>query len=294
MSLSIILMIVMMSAGIFLGSFIIGSLLVEKKKHSDYKKRVDQLSFRTNKDVSLEQFIDKVTQYVDTYIFKGKNNPKDSRLNVKLKMIGWDKYFEAQQWRAVKVATLMLGGVIAVLFGLISPPFGLVVGGIIAIMPDLLFKNEVKEKRDKLLAAFPDIIIIMQGYLEAGMTLVEAIVQTIPFANRAWMPVLKKMASDIELMGVEHALNELRDATDLQEVKEFASIVKVAYAQGDVGDSFKAQAERMYSIQEDRVLIKIGKRRNLAVVAQAPTMISVFILVGAPAIRQVIDMTKNM
>ena len=257
----------------------------EVKKYNSRKKRVDQLSFNAKeKDVSVDQFIGGLTNFVDKKILKVKPSDSDILLEKRLKMVELDKQFGVKEWKVFKMFMCFVGVLAGGIFALVNVWFGAFVGVFLSIAPSLFLHIQAKEVRLKLLTKFPDIIMIMEGYLSAGFTLNKAVEETIKFGGTTWTPILKKMVADMDIMGVEYALNELKEMSDVDEIREFASLVKIAHEQGDVGGSFTAQVERMRVIQEDVIMQKIDGRRSLAVAANMPTMIAVFILVGAPAL----------
>lgn len=291
MDMKLALILILMITSVLLFSFIALSFISEARKYEAKRKRLNQLNFKNNRDLSVEEAVESITRFVDMYIFKMKPTPKDKELSINLKMIGWDKYFGPREWKSFVLFMCILGFIVGGVLAMISKIYGAFVGCMFVVLPSMFMHTEVKDKKTKLLDKFPDIIIITEGYLSAGFTLSKAVEETIPFAGKAWGPILKKLIADMELMGVESALNNLKEATTIPEVKEFASLVKIAYSQGDVGESFSSQADRMLSIQEDLMMSKIAGRRSLAAVANAPVILSVFLLIGAPAIANVMEMS---
>ena len=294
MKIQLIYILLLVSVTIVLTTINISRFAVELKKSRERRKRLGQLSFKEDKDVTVEEALERITSFMEIYVFKTKKKQKDIALEIRLRMIGWDKYFGEREWKAFSMFMLFVGVGLGLVFSLISPTYGLFVGGFLSAMPMIYFHMETKDVRFKLLSKFPDVIIIINGYLKAGYTLNKAIEETIPFAGKRWGMLLTKLVADMDMMGVDHALEELKVSTDIPEVREFCSLVKIAYAQGTVGDSFETQAIRMRMIQEDIMLQKIAARRSLAIVAQAPTMLAVFVIVGAPAMKQVMEISTMM
>lgn len=292
MDFNFMIIMILVVFAIVLFSVIAASWKSEVKKYNSRKKRVDQLSFgNTEKDVSVEEFVHGITNFIDKKVLKIKESESDILLAKKLKMVELDKHFGVREWKAFRIFMGFVGIGIGMLFGFVSPVFGGFVGLFMVVSPTLFLNTQAKEVRMKLLTKFPDIIMIMEGYLSAGFTLNRAIEETIKFGGNTWTPILKKMVTDMEVMGVEYALNELKEMSDVDEIREFAALVKIAYQQGDVGSSFTSQIERMRVIQEDVIMQKIAGRRSLAVAANAPTMLAVFILVGAPAIGNLMTLS---
>lgn len=290
----LMLIFILVISSILLSTINTLKFMVELKKERERRKRKGQLSFKYEKDMSVEDALEKITNFMEIYVFRTKKREKDVILETRLKMIGWDKYFGEQEWKAFSLFMVGVGAILGILFSFVSPLYGCFVGGFLSLAPTIFFMTETKDVRFTLLSQFPEIIIIINGYLKAGYTLNKAIEETIPFTGKRWSGLLAKLVSDMDIMGIDYALNELKLSTDIPEVSEFCSLVKIAYSQGTVGDSFEDQAERMKSVQEDIMMQMIANRRSLAVVAQAPTMLAVFILVGAPAIKQVMEMGTMM
>lgn len=270
------------------------SVTVYVKKNIERKKRRDQLVFKDDRDISVEEALEKITDFVETYIYKKKKSPQDELTEIRLKMIEFDKYFGAREWRAFSIFMVILGFVLMLILSTVNMTYGLVAGIILMVMPQIYYVSQVKEVRFEMLSKFPKIITLINGYLEAGYTLEKAVRATIPFAGKRWEKQLIKFVTDIDLLGVEYALNNLKVATDIPEVREFCSLVKVAYEQGSVGSSFEDQAIRMESVQNDVIRQKIESRKGLTILAQGPTLLAVFILAGAPVIKQVTEMTQML
>lgn len=294
MDLGLLLILVVISIVVSVTLVNILSVTVYIKKSRERKKRRDQLVFKDERDVSVEEALEKITDFVETYIYKQKKSPQDELMEIRLKMIEFDKYFGAREWRAFSIFMAIVGVILALIFSMINVAYGIVTGIILIAMPQIYYMSQVKEVRVDMLSKFPKIIILINGYLAAGYTLEKAVRATIPFAGKRWEKELVKFVTDIDLLGVEHALNNLKRATDIPEVREFCSLVKVAYEQGSVGSSFEDQAIRMESIQNDVMKQKIEGRKSLTILAQGPTLLAVFILAGAPVLKQVTEITQML
>lgn len=261
------------------------------KKSRERRKRANQLVFKNEKDVSVEEALGHITEFMETYVYKRKKSPKDELLEIRLKMIDFDKYFGAREWKAFSVFMVFVSIVLLIILSFVSTTYAMIASGIMLIMPQAYYFSQVKDVRFELLSKFPNIITLINGYLKAGYTLEKAVIATIPFAGKKWGEILTKFVTDIDLMGVEYALNNLKVATDIPEVREFCSLVKVAYEQGDVGSSFEDQAVRMKEVQRNVLKQKIEARKSMTILAQGPTLLAVFILAGAPVVKQVSEIT---
>lgn len=268
------------------------ALSVQVKKEYARRKRVNQLIYKDKEDMSLEEALDKITNFVETYITKNKESQHDKRLEIQLKMVELDKYFGAKEWKAFNVFMALLGLVLMIPLAAINTMYGVFVGVLLIVMPKIYFLSQLSSVRYSLISRFPDIISLINGYLRAGYTLDRAVASTIPFAGKRWGKLLTKMVADMEMMGVVYSLNNLKNSTDLDDVSEFCSLVKVAYEQGDIGTSFEDQAERMKFLQRDNVKKKIGRRKSMVILAQGPTILSVFIIAGAQAVEEILKVTS--
>lgn len=277
------------------------SLSSEFANYSAHKKRLKQLRFSDKRELNAQDLIEGITDVIDEHIFS-KQKPNDlKKIEKKLAMSGWDEYFEPIQYKAVSTA-LKIGGLFIFTAFTVASKFstsgflvGSLMGLIIGFSIEILLKNEISNRKSKILNHFPELISIIKGYLEAGIPLVEAIAYATPFSGEGWEPLLKKMVIDAELNNIEYALDELKRKVDLLEVKEFASLVKLAYIQGsNVAESFEAQAKRMESIKHEVNQMKIQSRRSMGVLVQMPMLLMVFFAFGLPLYPQLKEMLSSL
>ncbi|MBQ3420825.1 MAG: hypothetical protein IJH34_04000 [Romboutsia sp.] len=271
------------------------SLSSEFVNYGAHKRRLKQLRFNKRRDLNTNDLVDSITDIVDSHIFKS-NKPKDlKQIEKKLILAGWDKTFTPLQYKAVNVFLKLVGLAFLVIFGVNNIWLGLFMGAIPAFAMEILLANTISQKKDQILVYFPELISIIQGYLEAGIPLIEAISYACPFAGEAWGPLLEKLVVDSEINSIEYALDELKRRIDILEVKEFASLVKLAYVQGsNVVESFEAQSKRMDAIKFEYNQMKIQKRRSMGVMVQMPMLLMIFVAFGLPIVPQLGEMFSAM
>ena len=260
-----------------------------------HKKRLKQLKFNKRRDLNTQELVETITDIVDNHVFKSKRPTDLKKIEKKIILAGWDKTFTPLQYKAVNVFLKLMGVGFFALFGIRNIWLGLFMGAIPMFAMEILLANTISQKKDQILNFFPELISIIQGYLEAGIPLVEAISYACPFAGEAWGPLLEKMIVDSEINSIEYALDELKRRVDILEVKEFASLVKLAYIQGsNVIESFEAQSKRMDAIKYEYNQMKIQKRRSMGVMIQMPMLLMVFFAFGLPIAPQLTEMLSAM
>jgi len=261
------------------------------ENYSIHKKRLRQLQANNvKKELEWKELIDFLTKPIISHLFPYVKPKNLEQLEMDLKMAKWDKYFTPVQYRALNLL-LKIVGVLAFLFlfrG--SLVLALLWGLALFVGMDILFKNSIKNRKEKLLKDFPELIYITEGYLAANFPFAKAIQESIKYVGEEWKPILQKFVVDCEMTSVEEALDNLKKEVDLFEMKEFVSIVRLVLEQGgDAKDAFKAQAEKIEELHEDIVENEIGKRQTMGMLIQGPLLISVFIVVGLPVITSMIN-----
>lgn len=263
------------------------------ENYSIHKKRSKQLSFDKKEDASIEDIIDSVTKPIIQHVFTRIKPRKLEELEMALRMAKWDKYFTPIQYRALNLLLKVLGIVLFLLFSQFSIVIAVIWGVILCFGMDILFKNSITNRRQKLFNDFPDLIRIIEGYLTSGMPFVQSVEESIKYVGDEWKPILKNFVIECEMKSVDEALTFLKEEVDLFEMKEFVSIVKLNLDQGgDAKDSFSAQAEKIRELQMDLIQIKIGQRQIWATMLQAPLLIACFIVLGLPTVSNMMNFTS--
>ena len=261
------------------------------ENYSIHKKRLKQLEFndktKKSNQVDTKDIVDKITNPIMEYIFpklKFKNREEDLRdIKKKLELAGWTDTFTPMKFKAFVFFTKSLAVFIAIIFYPKAKAVGFMWGLPLFIIANFLLNNKVEQFKEELLTGFPDFIRITQGYLTAEMPLNQAIKNTIVYVGKAWKPLLQDFVVNCELYSTEEAMDRLSEATDIFEVKELMSLIKLSLEQGvNLKDSFDRQAEKVRELQLRVLTNKIAKRQTMAILVQAPLFGALFVSFGLP------------
>lgn len=261
-------------------------LIFSMENYNMHRKRLRQLQFSKKKEeADMGELIDKVTKPVITHILP-KLKPRNlEQLERDLKMAKWDKNFTALQYRALSLTLKVAGLIIGALLYSSSAMIAFVWAGVLIFGLDYLFKNSRNNRRDKLIADFPDFIRITEGYLTANVPFSQAVAESIKYVGDDWKPILQNFVVECDVKSIEEALETLKKDVDLFEVREFVALVKLTLEQGgDASDSFSAQADKIREMQLDMMAMKIGKRQMMGIAIQAPLLLCNLLVFGLPTV----------
>lgn len=262
-------------------------LQIDREKYN--RKRLGQLSQtdhrkKTDDEIN-QQFIQQVTEPVIQYVLPRLKPHNHQTIARDLKLIGWSRLMTPEQHVAVSVGLKM----IAVISLICWLPFSLYMGalffGLIFFVYDLGYNGQVKDKKDRLLIEFPDVIEVLEGYLSAGFDFVQAMEETVAFTNH-WQPILKEMVVVTKYENLQSGLRIWSDATDIFEVKEFISILQLGIEQGlDMRSNIEHQASRIDELKDVAFEKKLAAREMMGVVVQGPLLIAILIAIMLPVMR---------
>jgi Flp pilus assembly protein TadB len=267
--------------------------LFAMENYNIHRKRLKQLKFHKKEEADVHELIDKVTKPVITHIFT-KFKPKNlEQLERDLKMAKWDKYFTPIQYRALSL-TLKIAGVLLFLLFFHASVFIATLWAVALIFGmDFLMKNSMKNRKEKLIADFPDFIRITEGYLTANVPFVQAVSESIKYVGEEWKPILQNFVIECEVKSLQDALESLKRDVDLFEVREFVALVKLTLEQGgDAKESFSAQADKIREMQKDLIALKISKRQMMAIALQAPLLLCNLLVFGLPTVSSMTSFTS--
>jgi len=263
------------------------------ENYSIHKKRLKQLQFNKKKeDMEMSELVDTVTKPVINHVFS-RFKPKNlEELEADLRMARWDKTFTPIQFRALSLLLKVIGVFAFLILFNSSSLFALIWGGILFFGIDVLFRNSLKNRKEKLLNDFPDFIRITQGYLTANIPFAQAVSESIKYVGEEWKPILQNFVVNCEIKSIDEALEELKKEVDLFEMREFVSLVRLNLEQGgDAKESFNAQAEKIREMQMDMIAIKIGKRQTMGIILQGPLLLCNLLVFGLPTIGSMMNMS---
>lgn len=258
-----------------------------------HKKRLKQLKFK-NKQIDEDEvgeLIDRITKPVIKNIIPKIKIKNLSEIEKDLQMAKWDKKITAIQFVALKIITKALGLFLFLILFKASKLMAIIWGIILFFSVQFLLNNSVNNRRDKLMMDFPDFIRITLGYLIAGMPFVHAVEESIKFVGEEWQLILRDFVVEAELNSVEVALEGIKNAIDIFEVKEFVALVRLTLEQGgNAKEGFESQAEKIQQMLYDVILLKINKRRMMGILIQAPLLLCNMAVFGLPTVHSMFNM----
>lgn len=270
------------------------TLIFSMENYNVHKKRLRQLKFQKKKEeADLSGLIDTVTKPVIVHLFSRLKPKKLDELAIDLKMAKWDKNFSPMQYRALSLLLKVIGLVAFLVLYNASGLMAVIWGVILFFGLDFLFKNSIKNRKERLLSDFPDFIRITEGYLSADVPFSKAVSESIKYVGDEWKPILQTFVIECELKGIEEALEGLKREIDMFEVREFVALVKLTLEQGgDAKDSFSAQADKIRELHMDMIAIKIGKRQTMGIILQGPLLLCNLLVFGLPTVGSMTNFTS--
>lgn len=273
------------------------------ENHNNRLKQLNATSERLKKEAKKEndieetkELIRKVTAPIIRHVMPNISYNKDfSELERNLKFAGADKYFNATQYTAL----ILLGRLVGLLILVLLFPYNQILAVmwflLPAVLPTLLFKNTIVNKRQAILLGFPEFINISKSYLVSGMPFEKAVEESIFYVNKQWQELLKQYLINSETYSKKECLTMLADECNSFEVREFISIVKLNLEQGiDIKDSFDSQYEKIKDLQMIAIQKKIESRKVWAILVQAPVLLTILMAFGLPIADSMLNFTGGM
>lgn len=272
-------------------------LSLSLENYNVHKKRLKQLQTKKSplqEEVELSGLIEQITKPIIEMVFSRFRPRKLDVIERQLVLAKWDKTMSAVQYRALDMVFKFLGVFFAILLSTKSLIFGLIIGAFLFFLLPVGLSNGYKERKKKLIQDLPDFIRVTEGYLSSGMPFAEAVTRSMQYVGPEWNPILKQFAIDIELHGSDIALEKMKAAVDIFEVREFVALVRLTLEQGgDMADSFRQQADRMREVQRVIMMQKIAGRQAMGVFIQMPIMLMDFVIFGLPTFYDIIGLTSG-
>lgn len=270
------------------------ALIFSLENYSVHKKRLRQLRFQKKKEeADLAGLIDAVTKPIIAHFFSRFKPRKMDDLAIDLKMAKWDKFFTPIQFRALNLLLKTIGVIAFLVLYNVSGLMAVIWGVSLIFGMGFLFRNSIKNRKERLLSDFPDFIRITEGYLSANVPFSKAVSESIKYVGDEWKPILQNFVVESELKGIHEALDGLKRELDMFEVREFVALVKLTLEQGgDAKDSFSAQADKIRELQMDMIAVKIGKRQTMGVILQGPLLLCNLLVFGLPTVGSMTSFTS--
>ena len=287
---------------VFLSSFwlIIHKLLISLfglENYKAYVAREKQLKFENRKKYTSNsaELIDKTTNPIIKYFSNFLPSKHVDEINKNLEFIGWSRYMDAQRYYALWIVFIVTGLIFGLLFITVSKLFFLVVVCLGVFLLPLLYKNEIKDKKDKLLFQFPDFIRMTEGYLRSGATFQSSLESSLPYIGDEWKPLVQELIVDMKLNATSVALENLKNKVDMFEVTEFVSMVILALDQGgDAKTAFESQAVSIQKVMFDLMQKRVMHRNIMAQVIQPIVLIDILLVFALPMGYQMFQTMGSM
>ena len=268
-----------------------------RMEHEGIKnKRLKSLNFDGSRigqsdEEGTREFLHKVSDPVIRYIlphFRFKNN---EQINQDLDFIGWGKYIQAEQFRALTIIMRALGVIVLlVLWGTLWPA-ALLLGSTLILGLPFFLKMDVDEKKAEMVSEFPEIIRLTQGYLAADQSLTDSFERTLPYVAKNWQPVIEEYVKNARTKNEREALDIMKDSVNIPEVKELLSLIRLSMDQGtDLFNAFENQHEKVRAMKLNAMMKKIHNRKNMAILVQFPILLMIFVALGLPTFNMVMNM----
>ena len=242
-------------------------------------------------DQKIRETIDKVTTpIVDNVV--SKNPPKNLiKIQRKLYVAGWSKYFTPVQWVAFTIILKVVG---VGLFFLLSTQHivaGLIGFAVPGFMPGFLLNNSYNNRNENLLISFPETIRITSGYLSAGLTLPKACEKALFNVADEWKPLIRGFLVKCDTIGMLDALDWFKNEVDIVEAREFFATVRLTLELGgSARNGFIEQADNIQKLLRDAMIKRIEKRKIWATAVQAPIFLCIIGAFALPVIGSFIDL----
>lgn len=274
------------------------NIIFAMENYNIHIRRLKQLQFEKKEEADLSGLIETATMPILKYVFPRFKIKNLDVLDADLKLIGWDKFFTAEKYIATNIILKIVGGIMFVIIKTASSDTAVTYIAvawfvIVGFLIDILFKNSIKNKKEALLKEFPDFIRKVSGFIASGLTIEMAFQSAMKYVGPEWKEIVLEFILQCKSDGVSHALENLKDAVPIFEIKEFVSLVKLSLDRtGDIKESFDAQIEKVIDLQNEVLLIKISRREIMALMIQAPLLLSVMIAFALPTINSMMSMSS--
>lgn len=282
MDYQLVILIILFAAFLLLSIKNIFSIIFKNNELKTYSQRQRQILSIENRNRENENsVIEKITNPFLNFPFI--HNYNLCKIKSNLIMSHWDEYFNPKQYLIINLLLKFVGTILAILFLKESIIFSAIFFILFFFIMDILMKNTINERREKIFNQFPKYVRLMDGYLSAKMTIVEATEKTLVNVGDEWKRLLTNFLVSARKHGSTQALDELKNATDIFEIKELMSLIKLSLEQGtEISDSFKRQITLIEEVQALVYEKKIIKRQMIGQAIQAPLFLALMVAFALP------------
>lgn len=276
--------------------FVIISILFSENTSTKETKRMRQIRKQEKKKdmISEEernrQLVDTITRPLAESVLSNYKPKKATMLQRKLRVTGWNKYFNPMSWMALRIWCVAVGLFLCFFMWDYSYKFALALAVIMPMLPNMLLNNEYTNINDDLVMNFPETIRVISGYLSAGLIMPKAFEMASRSAKPRWKKILTEFVDRCNTDGILDALDWIKEEIDFMEAREFFASVRMAIDDGiDPLESFDKQAKNIQQILDDINQKKIEKRKMIATVFQGPLLLLILATFALPIVGTAMD-----
>lgn len=280
--------------------FIIGNIIysivtmqssskIDKMRKNELEKQ-EKANSKIEQEEQIKGVIDKVTTPVIEKVISRRPPKNLIKIQRRLYVAGWSKYFTPVQWVAFTIILQIVGVVLFALLASESVIAGAVAFAVPGIMPTFLLNNSYNNRNDNLLISFPETIRIISAYLSAGLTLPKSVEKAINNVADDWKGLLQGFLVKCDTVGILEALTWFQNEVDIIEAREFFATVRLTIELGgSVRTGFAEQADNIQKLLRDAMIKKIEKRKIWATVVQAPIFLCIIGAFALPVVGSFAD-----
>lgn len=271
-----------------------------------HNNRLKQLDFNSERKIGdakkeanakqTRELIEQITAPIIKHVMPNISYKKDlTELEKNLHFAEMDKYVTPLQFTALILLGRVIGFTALVLMFPYNKMLAIMWFAGPAVLPSLLFKNTIVNKKETILLGFPEFINISKSYLVSGLSFEKAVEESIYYVNKEWQKLLKQYLINSETYSREECLGMLAEECNSFEVKEFISMVKLNAEQGiNIKDSFDNQYEKIKDLQMLAINKKIESRKVWAILVQAPVLLTILVAFGLPIAESMMNFTGGL
>ena len=219
------------------------------------------------------------------------------RATKRLTIAGWMPRVDANSWAAVRVVSIVIGVVLAVLaVGYVTGTQRLLVVGMLllagALGPEAVLTRRIDERKASIERDLPDVIDLLVISVEAGLGFEAALGRVVQNVPGELSVEFSRMLQETRVGVSRHeAMKKLADRTDVDDLNSFIFSMNQA-------DQFGVSIARMLRVQADEIRVRRRQRAQERAFAAPVKMVfplvlcifpSIFVVLLGPAVIQIIE-----
>jgi len=219
------------------------------------------------------------------------------RATTRLTIAGWMPRVDANSWAAVRVVSIVVGVVLAVLsIGYVTGTQRMIVLGMILVAgvlgPEAVLTRRIDERKASIERDLPDVIDLLVISVEAGLGFEAALGRVVQNVPGHLSEEFSRMLQETRVGVSRHeAMKKLAARTDVDDLNSFIFSMNQA-------DQFGVSIARMLRVQADEIRVRRRQRAQERAFAAPVKMVfplvlcifpSIFVVLLGPAVIQIID-----